>query len=81
MMVHSTLYYRLCTSIITDAAFDRWAYELCDLQRDYPEEAAAAPYAAEFSGWDATTGFDLPHSDWALRKAAELLRYHNENKE
>jgi hypothetical protein len=79
MLVHSFIYYRLGTSIISDATFDRWAYELRDLQRSYPEIAAACPFAAEFAGWDGTTGFNLPlYGEWLERKAAQLLRYHNE---
>lgn len=79
LYVHSFMYYRLGTSIIDDHAFDRWAYELRDLQRDYPEISAACPLAAEFAGWDGTTGYGLPlYGTWVERKAAQLLRYHNE---
>lgn len=80
LYVHSTIYYRLGTSIIDDSTFDRWAYELRDLQRDYPAESAVAPLAAEFIGWDGTTGFELADrssaevNEWVMRKAAELIR-------
>jgi hypothetical protein len=73
LLVHSVMYYRLCTSIIEDSTFDRWAYELRDLQRDYPEESASAPLAAEFADWDGTTGYDLPYNAWALRTAQRLI--------
>jgi NAD-dependent DNA ligase len=73
------MYYRLNTSIVSDYQFDRWAYELANLQDQFPEIAAAAPFAAEFTGWDGTTGFDLPHNEWALRKAEQLLRYKGMN--
>jgi hypothetical protein len=71
--VHSTLYYRHNTSIISDATFDRWAYELRDLQRHYPNESAAAPLASEFDAWDGTTGYDLPYNEWAERAAQRLI--------
>lgn len=73
VFVHSTLYYRFCTSIISDSNFDRWAYELAELQRQYPEESATAPFASEFAGWDGTTGYDLPWNAWAVG-TAEYLR-------
>jgi hypothetical protein len=73
LYVHSVIYYRFNTSIIADSVFDRWAYELVSIQRDYPNESAACPFADEFSAWDGTTGFDLPYNDWATRKAAELI--------
>ena len=71
--VHSTLYYRFCTSIIEDSTFDKWAYELAELQRAYPEESKTTLFAAEFAGWDGTTGYDLPWNSWAVR-TAEYLR-------
>lgn len=77
MIIHSYIYYRLGTSIIDDKTFDRWAYELRDLQRQYPTEASECVYAAAFANWDGTTGFDLPIGDvWVQQKATQLLRYH-----
>lgn len=60
MLVHSFLYYKLDNSIIHDRDFDKWALELVDLQRDYPEESKEAELYEEFINWDGTTGFDLP---------------------
>lgn len=74
LYAHSVIYYRNDTSIITDALFDKWAYELRDLQSLYPDESAAAPFAEEFANWDGTTGFDLPWNAWAEAKAAQLMR-------
>lgn len=78
MLIHSTLYYRLDKSIITDVQFDKWARELAQLQRDYPEISDAVPYHKEaFNGFDGTTGYDLPIWDGdAIRKAEQLYAWH-----
>lgn len=73
MLVHSYLYYRRCTSIISDEKFDRWARELVKLQHDYPEIAATVNYAEAFAGFDATTGYDLPYSDHDIQQIGEKL--------
>jgi NAD-dependent DNA ligase len=75
--VHSFIYYRLGTSIIDDAKYDRWARELHRLQTEHPEESAKAPYAEEFAGFDPATGFDLPHMPWVEKVAAVLLRHND----
>ncbi|MFC3791696.1 hypothetical protein ACFOQM_23480 [Paenibacillus sp. GCM10012307] len=74
LYVNSVLYYRHCTSIISDATFDRWAYELAELQRKHPAESEAAIFASEFSGWDGTTGFDLPWNRDIENRAAYLVK-------
>lgn len=75
ILVHSTLYYRLDKSIISDNQFDSWAYELAELQRANPEISRKVEFHRRaFEGFDGTTGFDLPIEDpYALRKALELL--------
>lgn len=74
MLIHSHIYYRLNTNILDDKQFDKWAYELRDLQAKYPEESAACDLAEEFEGWDGTTGFHLPEHDWIDGIARSLLR-------
>ena len=74
ILVNSAIYYKLCSSIIEDVTFDRWAYELRDLQKKYPEESKAAPYYEEFKNWDASTGFDLPIYNF-IDKAEQLVAY------
>lgn len=79
MLVHSFLYYRLATSVVTDASWDKWAKELKKLQPEWPEESKFVPYYEEFKYWDATTGFDLPLADpWVERAALRLLATHEE---
>lgn len=75
MLVHSYLYYRLCTSIINDSVFDKWAKELVKLQSEYPEIVAECIYAKEFEVFDGTTGFDLPRDNWVENTANRLLQY------
>lgn len=76
MLVHSFIYYRLGTSIVSDQQFDKWARELVELQRAYPEEAAKCIYAKEFATFDGTTGFDLPYEPWIEHTARTLLGNH-----
>ena len=73
ILVHSCLYYRMNTSLISDAAFDKWSYELVDLQRKYPEIAAQCIYAKTFETFDGSTGFDLPLENVKVVKTAEYL--------
>lgn len=59
IMVHSAIYYRFCTSIISDAEFDKWSRELVKLQKDYPKESEAAPLYDDFKDWDGSSGYNL----------------------
>lgn len=62
LMVHSAIYYRLGTSLIEDSVFDKWAYELVDLQRKYPNESRQADLYDDFKDWDGTTGYNLNYT-------------------
>lgn len=59
IMVHSFIYYRIGTSLISDKTFDNWAYELKDLQLKYPNESKNTELYNEFKDWDGTTGYYL----------------------
>ena len=72
MLVHSYIYYKLNTNLITDREFDMWGKELVQLQNDYPDIARQVEYADEFKGWDATTGFHLPANEQVIRIATRL---------
>lgn len=78
VLIHSTLYYRLDKTIVEDRQFDRWAYELVELQREHPEVSEAVTYHLNaFRTFDGTTGFDLPIEDpEALRMATLIYEYH-----
>lgn len=71
MLVHSIIYYKIGTNIIEDITFDKWAYELRDLQKSYPKESEATEYYKDFKDWDGTTGFNLPEHNF--RNIAEML--------
>ena len=74
ILVHSVIYYRMNDNIISDAQWTKWAVELEELQRQYPEIASKCKYAKEFKGFDHSTGFSLPLNDpWAVNKARYLL--------
>lgn len=79
ILVHSCIYYRLNDSIITDAQFDKWAYELAALQKQHPDIAKKCVYAEYFKDFDGSTGFNLPvHLPEITSKACQLLNEYNE---
>jgi hypothetical protein len=78
MLVHSCIYYRFGTSIISDKQFDEWAYQLVALQQQYPEIAGQVEFAKEFTDFDGTTGFHLPSHGWIADTAHYLISTHKE---
>lgn len=79
IMVHSFIYYRMGSSLINDKTFDKWAYELKDLQKQYPLESKNTELYEEFKDWDGTTGYYL--NCYLFSHIAErLLRSENEYK-
>lgn len=74
VLVHSIIYYKMDTNIISDAQWSKWAMELAELQIRYPDIADSCPYADEFKGFDGSSGFNLPLDDpVAVRDANALL--------
>ena len=74
VLVHSCIYYHYNSSLVSDAQWQKWADELVALQRKHPSFAKRVDYHKEFSGFDGTTGFDLPiENPEIMRKAAWLL--------
>lgn len=79
-MVHSCIYYELDKNIVDDVTWDKWARELVQLQKDYPEEAKATIWYEAFVDWDASTGAFLPIKDeWVIKKAKQLLHWDKQN--
>lgn len=76
MLVHSCIYYRFDTNIVSDFDYDRWVNELMELQRKYPEIAQQCVYQEDFQNLDETTsGFNIGHSrPEIVRKAQYLLK-------
>ena len=75
--VHSCIYYRFNTSIVEDHLWDKWARELVELQKTYPDIAKTVPFADIFDSFDGSTGFNLPlDNNCVINKALQLLRIH-----
>jgi len=74
LLVHSYIYYRLCTSLISDDEWQAAADELTRLQAHGP--ISIGFYDEAFKDWDGTTGFHLPQDHWVAGKAHYLLYLH-----
>ena len=75
ILVHSVIYYRMNTNIISDFQFDKFAKLLKKLQNQYPKISEQVElYKKDFKNWDGCSGFSLPLGDiWANNKARYLL--------
>lgn len=81
VLVHSIIYYKLDDSLISDDTWAKWAQELDELQKQYPDIAAECPYADSFKDFDPSSGFNLPLDDpWGIRKAQELIFIRNKER-
>lgn len=75
VLLHSIIYYKYDDNIVSDYTWSKWAQELEDLQRQYPEIAAKCVYADAFKDFDHSTGSNLPLDDpWGNNKALYFLR-------
>lgn len=82
VLVHSVIYYKFNSNVVTDAVWASWALELEELQAKYPSISKDAWYAEYFEDFDHSTGYSLPLGDpWAVSKAQQLLGWHNKFKE
>lgn len=83
LLVHSIIYYKMNDNIIPDSQWTKWAVELEELQKTYPDISAGGYHAEAFKKFDHSTGFNLPLDDpYAVNKARQLLAMrNNENKE
>lgn len=73
MLVHSYIYYDLDNNIVSDATWSRWAVELAQLQKDYPEIEKKVPYRDGFEEWDGSTGAFLPYKTPQIQRIAARL--------
>lgn len=75
VLVHSIIYYRLNTNIVSDFQYDTFAKRLKKLQDDNPKLSQAVPeYLKDFTSWDGCSGYNLPlGDDWGVRKAYYLV--------
>ena len=72
MLVHSYIYYELNDSIISDATWSKWAKELAQLQKDYPEESAEVEEYEQFQDWDGSSGAFLNFGE-NIKTVAKIL--------
>lgn len=80
LLVHSAIYYQFNDNLISDQQWSKWAQELVDLQKEYPDVASATIYSKEFSDFDPSTGYNLPFGNPNIQKTAmQLLQYHYTN--
>lgn len=81
ILVHSIIYYKMDSNIISDRQWSEWAVELDELQKKYPNIAKHCVYAEDFEDFDPSTGYSLPLDDpWAIHKARYLLELHSMKK-
>jgi len=75
ILVHSVIYYRMNTNIISDIQYDKFAKKLQKLQNENPLiSKKVEEFYEEFKNWDGCSGFNLPLGDvWANNKASYLL--------
>lgn len=73
IIVHSVLYYRYDTSLVSDATFDAWSRELVALQKAHPTVKTA--FYEDMCDFDGCTGYHLAAHPWGISVAERLLRY------
>jgi len=74
MLVHSYIYYQLNDNIIDDSTWSKWAMELQQLQKDYPEISKQVVDYELFKDWDGSSGAFLDFPVRVINKAIYLLR-------
>lgn len=71
MLVHSHLYYREDTPIVSDHRWQDWADQLATIQLQHPRQLGF--YDAAFEDWDGSTGYHLP-TDQEIAHVASRIR-------
>jgi NAD-dependent DNA ligase len=79
ILVHSCLYYRFNTTLVSDEQYDAWARELMQLQKQHSDIANECIEPEAFKKFSETTsGFNLPLYGWVQAMAEHLLRIHKQ---
>jgi DNA primase len=63
MLVHSYIYYEMNENLVSDSQWSKWAMELADLQKKYPDIASQVKYAEDFADWDGSSGAFLTYTN------------------
>ena len=76
ILVHSIIYYQFDDNLISDWQYTKWAGELAELQKQYPEIAAKSIFAKAFEDYEGCTGYNLPlDNSWGVLTARKLLQW------
>ena len=81
MLIHSCLYYKFDTPIISDDKWQEWANELRDLQQNNPDDCKINFYDKHFKDWNGDTGFHLPIKDSKIMSKALHIKKLFDDKE
>jgi hypothetical protein len=73
LLIHSYLYYEEDTNIISDHTWNKWAVELVNLQKKYPEIAEKVIYSEQFMDWDGSSGAYFTYDESTIYRAKFLL--------
>lgn len=73
ILVHSYLYYEEDMNIISDHTWNKWAVELVNLQKKYPEIAEKVIYSEQFMDWDGSSGAYFTFNESTIYRASILL--------
>ena len=76
LLVHSYLYYEEDMNIISDHVWNKWAVELVNLQKQYPEIAEKVIYHDQFVNWDGASGAFFTYDESTIYRASILLMQH-----
>lgn len=83
-VVHSAIYYRFDSNIVSDFDYDKWGRQLVALAKQYPKEFEKSVKYDVFKDYvedECRSGFNLPFNDpIVVHKAMYLMKLH-ENKE
>ena len=74
ILIHSYLYYVKDVNIVSDACWSKWAMELVDLQRTYPEISSKVVYAKDFENFDGSSGAFFDYDKDIISRAEHLYR-------
>lgn len=74
IILHSVLYYKFNTNLVTDEQWNEWAKELVQLQADYKELTKKSVFYVTMQDFDASTGFHLADNEWGIAKAFHMLK-------
>ena len=73
MLIHSYLYYREDSPLISDDDWQRRANELAALIKEHGHQTGL--HDNQFHDWDGTTGMHLIFDDWTVAMAGRLCQY------